>query len=128
MAGYLTISNNKELLRLPTDNIVYVAGSGDYSDIMMADGKTRTVTCQLGHIEDMLSAQLGQNGSHLVRIGKSLIINMNYLSYINPSKKQITLSDCKSFEYNLSASKEALTELKIYFESQIGNTSGPSTP
>ena len=121
MAGYLTISNSKELLRLPTDNIVYVAGGGDYSDIMMADGKKRTVTCQLGQIEDMLSAQLGQNGSHLVRIGQSLIINMNYLSYINPSKKQIILSDCKSLEFSLSASREALTDLKIYFDSLIGN-------
>lgn len=122
MAGYLTISNSKELLRLPTDNIVYVAGGGDYSDIMMTDGKKRTVTCQLGQVEDMLSAQLGQNGSHLVRIGKSLIINMNFLSYINPSKKQIILSDCKSIEFNLSASREALTDLKIYFDSLIGNS------
>ena len=122
MAGYLTISNSKELLRLPTDNIVYVAGGGDYSDIMMTDGKKRTVTCQLGQVEDMLSAQLGQNGSHLVRIGKSLIINMNFLSYINPSKKQIILSDCKSIEFYLSASREALTDLKIYFDSLIGNS------
>ena len=104
-----------------TRHIVYVAGGGDYSDIMMAGGKKRTVTCQLGQVEDMLSAQLGQNGSHLVRIGKSLIINMNYLSYINPSKKQIILSDCKSLEFSLSASREALTDLKIYFDSLIGN-------
>lgn len=119
MATYLTITNSKELLRLPTENIVYVAGSGDYSDIMMADGKKRTVTCQLGQIEDMMRDQLKQDGRHLVRIGKSLIINMTYLSYINPAKKQLILSDCRHIEFYLSASKEALTDLKIYFENHV---------
>lgn len=119
MASYLTITNSKELLRLPTDSIVYVDGSGDYSHIIMANGKNLVVTYQLGQIEEMLKEQLNQDGRHLVRIGKSLIINLNYLFMINPAKKQLILSDCKTIEFNLEASKEALAELKKYFESLI---------
>lgn len=122
MAGYLIIANNKELHRLPADNIVYVAGGGDYSDIMMIDGKTRTVTFQLGQMDEMLNSQLGKkNGSHLVRIGKSLILNTNFITYVNPNRKQVILSDCRNFEFTLSASKEALTALKEYFENPGDN-------
>lgn len=119
MTGYLTISNSKELYRLPTDNIIYVAGGRNYSDIMMADQHTRVVTLQLGQIEEMLKRQLGNNGKHLVRIGKSLIINLNYLTYINPAKGQLILGDCRQLEFKLEASKEALTQLKLYYENQL---------
>lgn len=118
MGKYLTLSNNKELYRLPIDNIMYVAGDGDYSQIMMADGKDRTVTCQLGRMEEMMQKQLQQDGRHLVRIGKSLIVNMNFITYINPAKKLIVLSDCRGLEFKQSASKEALSDLKLYLESQ----------
>lgn len=123
MPGFLTISNSRELMRFPTDSIVYVAGSGDYSNITMADGKVHMVTCQLGQIEDMLRAQLKQNGRDLVRIGKSLIINLAFLTYINPVKKTLTLSDCRMFEFQVSASREALSDLKTYFE-QLANLNG----
>lgn len=114
MAGFLTINNAKELYRLPTDKIVCIKGNGDYSVIMMADAKSYTVTLQLGQLEEMLGNQLPSNNRDMVRIGKSLIINLGYLIYINPAKKQIKLSDCQSFEFNEQASKEALIELKNY--------------
>ena len=116
MANYLTISNSKELHRLPIDSIIYVEGDGDYSDIMMADGKPRTVTCQLGQIEEMLARQLGTDDRNLVRIGKSIIVNLNYLVFINPARKQLILGDCRGMEFPLSASKEALSNLKDYFD------------
>ena len=94
MLKFFTISNAKELYRLPVDSIIYVSGDGDYSDIMMADGKPRTVTCQLGHIDEMLTRQLGTEGRNLVRIGKSIIINLDYLVFINPSRKRRIAAGC----------------------------------
>ena len=121
MAVHITISNSRELFLFPADRIVYVEGSGDYSDITMADGKKRTLTCQLGKIEDMMRMQLKHEGKHLVRIGKSLIVNMNCIAYINPVKKQLVLSDSSRFEFHLSASREALTALKNHLEESIAN-------
>ena len=120
MIGYLTISNSKEILHIPSDNIVYVAGGGNYSEIVTADGRKHVVTIQLGDLEDLMNAQLGPRGRHLVRIGKSLIINIRYVFYINPAKKELVLSDCSHIEFRLSASKEALIGLKTYFDNNIG--------
>jgi len=119
MKGYLTITNTKEILHIPSDNIIYVAGDRNYSEIKLADGKTRVVTCQLGVLEDLMNSQLGSDGRHLVRIGKSLIINLRYIFYINPQKQELVLSDCSRIEVKLSASKEALLQLKTYLENNI---------
>lgn len=119
MPRCLTLSNSKELYRLPLDNIIFVEADGDYSDIMMADGKRRAITCQLGQIEEMLSQQFGTDGRNLVRIGRGLIINLDYLVFINPARKLLILGDCRSMEFSLSASKEALSELKAFYDRQM---------
>ena len=77
----------------------------------------RLVTFQLGQIERMISEQLPELRQNFVRIGKSLIINRNYVYYINVSKQQLILVDGQQKRYTLSASKEALKALKDLFES-----------
>jgi len=119
MKGFLTLSNSKEILHIPSDNIIYVAADGNYSKIVVANGNKCLVTMQLGDIEDKMNEQLGTDGRHLVRIGKSLIINMRYLFFINPAEKKLVLSDGKSVYISLSASKEALQKLKTYLEDNI---------
>ena len=51
-----------------------------------------------------------------MRIGKSLIINLNYVYYINVPKQQLILVDWQQNRYTLSASKEALKALKDLIE------------
>ena len=116
MSDYLTIANANELLRIPADSLVYVSGDGNYSDIYTRDGAKHTVTVQLGGIEALITKQFLTEGNQFVRIGKSLIVNLNFVHYINPSKKQIILSDCHTFKISLEASKEALKKLKEYVE------------
>lgn len=119
MANYLTISNNKELYRFPTDSIIYVVGDGNYCDLYMVDKQKYTFAIQLGKMEEQMQLQLGQNSRNLVRIGKSLIINTDYLAHINPSKRELVLSDYRGYINKLSASVEALTTLKVFMESLI---------
>jgi DNA-binding LytR/AlgR family response regulator len=55
-----------------------------------------------------------------IRIGKSLIINREYIYCINPNKQKLILSDtCFQHSFELSASKEALKQLKTYIESTL---------
>lgn len=119
MSDFLTIINANDLIRIATENLVYVVSDGNYSDIYTRDGVKHTVTMQLGIIESMLDKQLESSRNEFVRIGKSLIVNLRFLHYINPSKKQIVLSDCHTFKINLEASKEALKNLKDYFEQKM---------
>lgn len=119
MPSHLTIITDKEMFRFRSDRIVYVASDGNYSTIRMADGDKRMVTFQLGQIEKFMGEQLGTDGSKFVRIGRMLIINMDYLYYVNPSKKQLILSDSQNVKMEQNASVEALRSLKDYLESEL---------
>lgn len=119
MSDYLTITNANELLRFPAESLVHVSSEGNYSDIYTRDGVKRTVTLQLGTIEELIHKQFHTDGNLFVRIGKSLIVNMGFVHYINPAKRQIVLSDSHTFKFSLEASKEALRELKKYFEKDL---------
>lgn len=112
----ILVRTSVELSRILTDRIVYVHSDGNYSTFVIANGDERTVTLQLGEIEELMSEQLESNGNNFIRIGRCLIVNYNYIYHINVSRQQLILSDNATFTYTLSASKEALKKLKEYVE------------
>lgn len=115
----LIISNSADLVRVPVDKVVYIASDGNYSTLYQANGEERLLTYQLGYIEKIIAAQLSEECDSFIRIGKSLIINRIYVHYINVSKQQLILSDVNLFTYNVSASKEALRQLKELIEKEV---------
>lgn len=112
MKKQLTISTSIDLVRIAPERVVYFASDGNYSTIVQTDGEVRMVSFQLGQIEKMISSQLGSDGNTFIRIGKSLIINRSYIYYINVPKQKLILSDVRVFSHTLTASKEALKQLK----------------
>lgn len=84
----------------------------------MSGGEIRMVSFQLGQIEDMIHKQLPEMRTMFVRIGRSLIINLNHIYHINISRQQLLLKD-RDNTYSLSASKEALKSLKEFIEKDI---------
>lgn len=86
---------------------------------MTLDNRKRLVTYQLGQIEDTIGDQLGDKGSNFLRLGRSLIINTDYIYLIDIAKQQLILSDCAGCYHELSASREVLIKLKAYIESLI---------
>lgn len=118
MEKYLIISTTNDLVRIAPERIVYISSDGNYSTLIQADGETRLLTFQLGQIEKMIAEQLGVAGNHFIRIGKCLIINRNYIYYINVPKQRLTLSDTCSVNYTVSASREALKQLKELIEKE----------
>ena len=116
MSDFLTITNANELIRIPAESLVCVVADGNYSDIRTRDGEKRTVAVQLGMIEELIHKQLHSNEEEFARIGKSLIVNLRFVHYIHPVRKQIILSDNHTFKFNLEASKEALRQLKDFLE------------
>ena len=114
----LIISTSIDLVRVAPDRIVYISADGNYSKLVQTDNEERMLSYQLGQIEKMLYSQLGREGDNFVRIGKSLIINRSYISYINIPKQRLVLSDVTSFSHTVTASKEALKELKEHIEKE----------
>ena len=115
----LIISTSIDLVRIAPDNIVYIASDGNYSTLVQTDNEVRMLSYQLGQIEKMISSQLGSEGNIFIRIGKSLIINRSYIYYINIPKQKLILSDVASFSHTVTASKEALKQLKELLEKEV---------
>lgn len=115
---YLVISNATDLVRIAPEKIVFISSDGNYCNLVQADNETRLLTLQLGQIEIMIREQLGTEGNLFIRIGRGLIINRNYIYYINVQSQKLILSDVTRFTHTVSASKDALKQLKDLIEKE----------
>lgn len=119
MGQLLQFSTTMELLRVPADSVVCITADGNYSTIMMADSGTYVLTMQLGHIERRIAEILSEDQNPFIRIGKSLIINHDFITSINPQRQKLILSDGRTFRKEVTASKEALRMLKEILEKEV---------
>jgi DNA-binding LytR/AlgR family response regulator len=115
---YLIISTATDLVRIAPERIVFISSDGNYCNMVQADNETRLLTMQLGQIEVLIHDQLGTDGNLFIRIGRGLIINRNYIYYINVQSQKLILSDTNRFTHTVSASKEALKQLKDLIEKE----------
>lgn len=112
----LKISTSVGLFRVPTEDIAYIEASGNYCDVHLFNGEAVTMTFQLHYFVEALS-QLRLN--FFVRVGKSLIVNKNFVYGINITSQDLKLMDHRMNQtYRLKASKEALKELKTILEQE----------
>lgn len=118
MKKHFVIQTSVDLVRIDPNHIVYISSDGNYSTIVQADGEMRVISYQLGQIEKMMESQLGSDGNIFIRIGKSLIVNRMYIYYINATRQKLILSDTLNFSHSVSASKEALKQLKELIEKE----------
>ena len=116
MEKHLIISKGTEMLRVAASRLVYVSADGNYSNVVTQDNRSQMVSFQLGQVEDLIGEQLGDEGSMFIRLGRGLIINMNFVYWVDIAKQQIILSDCAGCYHELSASREVLIKLKAYME------------
>ena len=115
---YLIISTTTDLVRIAPERIVFISSDGNYCNLVQTDNETRMLTFQLGQVENMIREQLGTDGNLFIRIGRGLIINRNYIYYINIQSQKLVLSDNNRFTHTVSASKDALKQLKDLIEKE----------
>ena len=126
----LIISTSTELIRIAPENVVYFEADGNYC-YMQADNNSRPsttetnnecdkrlISSQLGTIAVLIKKQLGREGLRFIQIGRSLIVNRDYIYYIHTQKQQLFLTDSRRLTYHLKASKEALKQLKEKIEGE----------
>ena len=120
---WLRISTSTELVRVATDEIVYVRADGNYSDLVLTNGKSRKMTFQL-HFFDEVFQQLQNN--MFVRVGRSLIVNKRYIHVINLTE-QILIFSGQQINGDIrpvNVSREALRQLKELLENEKGIDNG----
>lgn len=115
---WLKISTSVELVRIQTDDIAFIAADGNYSDVYLTNGNPHKMTFKLHFFDEMLQ-RLADN--MFIRVGKSLIVNRNYIYIINIVSKELVLSGNRlKADFKLKASKEALKQLKSLMEKEEG--------
>ena len=117
----IVISKGTELLRIPSHRLVYISADGNYSEVTTQDNRKRIVSFQLGQIEDLIGDQLGDDGSNFIRLGRGLIINLDYVYWVDVTKQVLILSDCAGCYHELTASREVLIKLKAYIDAIVNN-------
>ena len=116
----IIISNTNELLRLKPERVVYIESDGNYSTMVLHDKTEHIFTMNLAHCQELIEQQMGKEAERFIRIGKQLIVNKEYIFKVNVNKQQLIMSDMALNQaFTLSASKEALKQLKTYLESII---------
>ena len=120
---WLRISTSTELVRVATDEIVFVRADGNYSDLVLTNGKSRKMTFQL-HFFDEVFQQLQNN--MFVRVGRSLIVNKRYIHVINLTEQMLIFSgqQIKGDIKPVNVSREALKQLKELLENEKGVDNG----
>ena len=112
MKKQIIISSTNELVRVLPERIVYISSDGNYSTMVLHDKTEHLFTFNLSYFQKLIEKQLKDEASQFIRIGKSLIINRDYIYRINLTKQQLVMSDMALNQaFMLSASKEALKQL-----------------
>lgn len=115
---YLYLNSRDNLLRLDINHIVYFEADGNYTNIISANKIKHTVGMTLAKMQELLTKSLCEKSIRFVRIGKSHIVCLNYINKIDIPKQSLVLSDCHSFAFKVSVSKEALRKLKEMLTNQ----------
>lgn len=118
MNKHLIFTTTAEIIRVPAESVVFITADGNYSAITLADGENFVLTLQLGQIERRIAEMLDKDDHRFIRIGKSLIINRDFIAFIHPVRQKMILSDCRNFRHEVSASKDALKALKELLEKE----------
>lgn len=116
MDRYLIIKTRDELLRIHTSNILYLEADRNYTKLLLTAGIQFTFAINIGKIESMLDNQVSESRAHLVRVGKSYIINKNYILQINLPKQKLLMLAPGGKPRELIIPKEPLKALKDMLE------------
>ena len=117
---WLKISTSTELVRVATNEIVYVRADGNYSDLVLTNGKKRKMTFQLHFFYEVF--QLLRNNV-FVRVGRSLIVNKRYIHVVNLTDQMLVFGgQTISGEIApVQVSRDSLKKLKELLEEEKGD-------
>jgi len=121
MDKYLMIKTRDELLRIKIENILYFEADRNYTKILLSAGIQFTLAVNIGKIEEMLTAQLTEPNTILIRVGKSHIVNKQHILQINLPKQKMLLLGSEGKPREIIIPKEPLKLLKESLESEAKN-------
>ena len=97
--------------------IAYFEADKSYTNLWLSNGQKMVFSFGIGTMKEHLIKSLAADANPFVRIGKSLIININHLFQIHILRQQILLY-CRDTDklFTLPASREAVKALKEMYQ------------
>ena len=84
------------------EDILFCSSDGNYSDIHLTQHTIyKSIRIQIGKLWAMIEEKSKMVDHHLERIGRSYIINLKYIQYVNPKKGIVILHTDKDVELNI---------------------------
>jgi DNA-binding LytR/AlgR family response regulator len=118
MNRHLIIKTRDEFLRIRISDILYLEADRNYTKLLLTEGIQFTFAINLGKIEEMLESQTRDAKSMLIRVGKSYVINKNYILQINLPRQKLLLLPTSGKPRELVVPKEPLKVLKETLEQE----------
>jgi DNA-binding LytR/AlgR family response regulator len=119
MDKYLMIKTRDELLRINIEHILYFEADRNYTKLLLAEGIQFTFAVNIGKVEEMLTAQISNPNTILIRVGKSYIVNKKHILQINLPKQKLLLLAKEGKPRELIIPKDPLRALKDSLESEV---------
>lgn len=111
MKEKLLIHTVNEAYSFQPDQVICVEADGNYCNLHLSNGNEYLLSFQLGQVESIIKEQLSYTNHSFVRVGKSLIINMDELICVNITKQTLEMNQPSGEKMLFNASREALKKL-----------------
>lgn len=111
MKEKLLIHTANEAYSFTPSQVVCIEADGNYCNLHLSNGNEYLLSFQLGQVESIIKEQLSYSKHSFVRVGKSLIINMDELLGIHITKQTLEMNSSSSERMCFNASREALKKL-----------------
>ena len=111
MKEKLLIHTVNEAYSFNPNQVICIEADGNYCNLHLSNGNEYLLSFQLGQVESIIKEQLSYSNHSFVRVGKSLIINMDELVCVNITKQTLEMSQPSGERMLFNASREALKKL-----------------
>lgn len=111
MKEKLLIHTVNEAYSFHPEQIICIEADGNYCNLHLSNGNEYLLSFQLGQVESIIKEQLSYSNHSFVRVGKSLIINMDELICVNITRQTLEMSLLSDERLLFNASREALKKL-----------------
>lgn len=102
-----------ELLKVRSEDIIYVEAEGNYCSMYLAGGFRQQLWFNRQKFIAIINEQMRTEKPVFISVGRSFIINLAYTYLINPVQGELVLYDRNTpQQIRLHASQEALNKLK----------------
>lgn len=85
----LCLTTRDELRLIELDEVVYLKASGNYTDFHFADSHVKSEASCLSYFAKQIESLYENASSPFIRVGRSHVINVNYISTVNIPKHTV---------------------------------------